>query len=123
MKAFHIYILFNLSDFFGVILMSSCSKKTQNFQPRSILLWFLGIGCGKVIPVFPEGPLFPDHDCVRVAGKPRWKENRQCEMKSVTSYYNSKTGGAVGENSGEAKDVRNKTWKYHVSQSSTKTAL
>ena len=59
-------------------------KKKQNFQPRSILLWFLGIGCGKVIPVFPEGPLFPDHDCVRVAGKPRWKENRQCEMKSVT---------------------------------------
>lgn len=40
-------------------------------QPRSILLWLPGIGAGGVIPVFPEGPLFPDHDCVRVAGKPR----------------------------------------------------
>ena len=40
-------------------------------KPRSILLWLPGIGAGGVIPVFPEGPLFPDHDCVRVAGKPR----------------------------------------------------
>eukprot|EP00434_Breviolum_minutum_P044365 symbB.v1.2.039616.t1/scaffold6683.1/size16212/3 len=32
----------------------------------SILLWLPGIGAGGVIPVFPEGPLFPDHDCVRV---------------------------------------------------------
>ena len=63
----------------------------QHVQPRSILLWLPGIGAGGVIPVFPEGPLFPDHDCVRVAGKPRLEigcqsSNRRGDVKKQCTY-------------------------------------